>query len=157
MTTYEQLRAEIDQLRREAEAAREAEKPAVIEELRRLIALFELTAADLGLGKVPRPARPGAGRKAPKTAYGRISKGLPRYRDPASGLTWTGVGRRPQWILQATDRESLRIDAGSREEPGAGTNLAEVPARAPGASGNLAPAGGTAPRPRPDAHGGEGR
>ncbi|SDX50722.1 DNA-binding protein H-NS [Allgaiera indica] len=29
------------------------------------------------------------------------SKGEPRYRDPETGSTWTGRGRKPKWLLEA--------------------------------------------------------
>lgn len=29
----------------------------------------------------------------------RVSVGVPKYRDPATGKTWTGRGRPPAWFL----------------------------------------------------------
>lgn len=34
----------------------------------------------------------------------------PKYRDPATGATWTGRGKPPKWI-EGRDRESLLIPA----------------------------------------------
>lgn len=38
-----------------------------------------------------------AGGKSKKSA----SKGEARYRDPATGSTWTGRGRKPKWLIEA--------------------------------------------------------
>jgi hypothetical protein len=35
-----------------------------------------------------------------------------QYRDPASGATWSGRGRAPQWIANAKDRARFRIEGG---------------------------------------------
>jgi DNA-binding protein H-NS len=45
-----------------------------------------------------------AARKGPQPAL---------YRDPVSGLTWSGFGRAPGWITSAKDRSALLIDKGS--------------------------------------------
>lgn len=49
------------------------------------------------------PAPPG-----PKKAAGQ-RESLPLYRNPASGKTWSGRGRAPDWIASATNRESFRV------------------------------------------------
>ncbi|MFP3560644.1 H-NS family nucleoid-associated regulatory protein, partial [Paraburkholderia sp. SIMBA_049] len=33
----------------------------------------------------------------------------PKYRDPVSGLTWSGQGRAPAWIANVKKREKLLI------------------------------------------------
>jgi DNA-binding protein H-NS len=45
-----------------------------------------------------------AARKGPQPA---------RYRDPVSGLTWSGFARAPAWIANAKDRSAFLIDKGS--------------------------------------------
>ena len=43
----------------------------------------------------------GNGRKAKKTSV----KGVPKYAHPKDpSITWTGKGRRPQWIVDAMDK-----------------------------------------------------
>ena len=37
--------------------------------------------------------------------------GVPKYRDPASGKTWTGRGKPPLWIAGAKNRDSFLISA----------------------------------------------
>ncbi|WP_425102650.1 H-NS family nucleoid-associated regulatory protein [Burkholderia ambifaria] len=39
---------------------------------------------------------------------------IPRYRDPASGATWTGRGRRPRWF-DAQEAERFRIKSPATE------------------------------------------
>jgi len=56
----------------------------------------------------------------------------PKYRDPATGATWTGRGLPPAWIASAKDRSKFLIDA-----PVAGTKPA---------SGKRAPTKGVAAR-----------
>jgi len=45
--------------------------------------------------------------------------GVAKYQDPASGKTWTGMGKPPAWIAGAADRSAFLIGASS-EAPVAG-------------------------------------
>ncbi|ETX29941.1 H-NS family nucleoid-associated regulatory protein [Roseivivax isoporae] len=37
-------------------------------------------------------------------ADGKAGKGIPRYRNPADpAQTWTGRGRKPNWVIEALD------------------------------------------------------
>ena len=58
--------------------ARAAELPAVIAAVKAEIELWGITPNDL-FGKAKRPV-------------------APKYRDPATGATWSGRGRAPRWI-----------------------------------------------------------
>lgn len=49
-------------------------------------------------------------RKTRNTAGQKVA---PKYRDPASGETWTGRGKPPRWISEAADRESFAIKPGT--------------------------------------------
>lgn len=51
--------------------------------------------------------RGSAGRK--KTAKANGKKVPAKYRDPKSGVTWTGRGRAPAWIAAAADRSAFLI------------------------------------------------
>jgi len=80
---------QIAQLRKQAEELRNQERAGVIEELRRKIAEFGLTAADLKLTGRGKRSTPVAGKSAPK------------YRSP-TGETWSGGrGRKPRWVTEA--------------------------------------------------------
>ena len=114
MPTYRELQDQIDKLQREAAAARREEVGSAIREIKKKIAEFGLTAADIGLappamegGKRGRKAgakeaaaaaeKKGRGRKARKAGAGAGKKVAPKYRGP-NGETWTGRGRKPAWV-----------------------------------------------------------
>jgi len=78
--TLLQQRAELDA---QIAATLKTEKAAAISQARALAAEFGLTAADVF---------PASGKAA-------TSLGQPKYRDPATGVTWTGRGKPPNWIL----------------------------------------------------------
>jgi len=83
---------QIAQLRKQAEALRNQERAGVIEELRRKIAEYGISAADLKL-----TTRGGAKRSAPAAA----PKNAAKYRSP-TGETWSGGrGRKPRWVTEA--------------------------------------------------------
>jgi len=68
-------------------------------------------ASRTGMGQSPssRSARKTAGRRG--TAINRRkSIGVPKYRDPASGKTWTGQGKPPNWIKDVSDRTPYLIE-----------------------------------------------
>lgn len=73
--------------------ARRAERASVIAQIKSLMAEHDLSVADLG-GKLVGTKSGGkssqAGRKVP-----------PKYRNPASGETWTGRGLQPKWVQAA--------------------------------------------------------
>ena len=84
---------QIAQLRKQAEDLRNQERAGVIEELRKKIAEFGLTASDLKLGGRGPAAKRSAGAVAPKAAA--------KYRGP-TGETWSGGrGRKPRWVTEA--------------------------------------------------------
>jgi DNA-binding protein H-NS len=93
MTDYPTLlarKAELEALIATAQAERKAEG---IAQARELIGEYGLTAADIF---------PAPGKKAKGTV------GAPKYRDPATGATWTGRGKPPNWI-NGKDRAQLMI------------------------------------------------
>lgn len=87
MATYKELQAQLAALSEQAEAARLAESQAVIDEIRAKVAEYGLTKNDI-FGRARRATR------TDKTAP------VPKYRDPATGATWSGRGRAPAWINQ---------------------------------------------------------
>lgn len=98
MATYKELQAELALLHARAEEARLAEKAEALGAIRALIIEYRLLPADLGLG-------PGAASSAPRTAV----PVAPKYRDEATGATWSGRGRTPRW-LDGKDRAAFAID-----------------------------------------------
>jgi len=83
MASYKELKAKAEDLLRQAEAARMAETATVISEIKTRMAEYGITLADLGGGAKRASARAGAGVK---------------YRNPATGATWSGRGRPPHWL-----------------------------------------------------------
>lgn len=86
----EKQQAELDKALLEA---RRSARAGVIAQVKALMAEHDLTMADLG-------GKGGAGKAAGKSAQaGR--KVAPKYRNPATGETWTGRGLKPKWIQAA--------------------------------------------------------
>ena len=109
MTTYREYQNQIEDLQRKAATARKEEIGTTIRDMKKKIAEFGLTAADLGLvaaapvkravksaDKTAAPAGPG--RKKRRSTAGK--KVAPKYRGPA-GEQWTGRGRQPGWVVAA--------------------------------------------------------
>jgi len=79
-------------LRKQAEELRNHERAGVIEEVRRKIAEYGLSASDLKLA-----ARGGRRNAAPVAS----AKAAAKYRSP-TGETWSGGrGRKPRWVTEA--------------------------------------------------------
>lgn len=90
MATYQELLAQKADLEKQIENARKQELTDAIAQIRSLMSQYGLTIADLG-GKA-------GGGKASAT---KGSKVAPKYRNQATGETWTGRGRQPKWVEQA--------------------------------------------------------
>jgi DNA-binding protein H-NS len=105
MKTYMAVKSEIARLEKQAEALRKGELKQVIGRIRKAIAEYGLTAADLGFGRAAAAPKKAAPRRASRSA------GVAKYRDPATLQTWTGHGRPPAWIANAKNRDDYLIDA----------------------------------------------
>ena len=82
---------QIAQLRKQAEELRNQERAGVIEEVRKKIAEYGLTASDLKL-----TARGGR-----RNVVAAPAKAVAKYRSP-TGETWSGGrGRKPRWVTEA--------------------------------------------------------
>ena len=84
MSSYKQLSAQIAALMQQAEAARKREVVGVIAEIKEKMAEFGITAADLS----------STGSRIPRKGITVAAK----YRNPATGETWTGRGKPPRWM-----------------------------------------------------------
>lgn len=87
MSSYQEILSQIEDLKRKAEDVRQQEMAGAIAEIKRLMSQFGISSDDLGF----------TGRGAAKGK----SRGIvaAKYRDPVSGKTWTGRGRRPAWVV----------------------------------------------------------
>lgn len=112
--TLAQIHAEIERLKVEADAIREKEVAGVIARIREAITHYELTPADL-FGATTKASTKRAGKKAaakkaaPKAKLARQAS-APKYRDEATGKTWTGVGKRPGWFKAALEAGKTAAD-----------------------------------------------
>ena len=102
-TTYEQIKAQIADLERQASDVRRQEIKDAVSTVRELIQKHSLSLHDIGeklFGK------PGAGRSAKASG----PKSAPKFKDPKSGKTWTGRGKPPNWIVGIANRDPFLID-----------------------------------------------
>jgi len=95
--TYKELLAQLKALEAQTEEARKPELADTVAKVRELIDQYGLTAED-----VFPPARKKGGTTSSTVA--------PKYRDPATGATWTGRGKAPKWIA-GQDKEKFAIPA----------------------------------------------
>lgn len=101
MPTLNQLQKQIAKLESQANQIKKKEAGAVIARIKEAIAVYGLTAADLGLSaKGPKATASKAGRKAAAKKSRKTKGGKVKFHDD-NGNTWTGHGRRPQWFLDA--------------------------------------------------------
>ncbi len=84
MATYKELKAQAEALLKQAEAARRAEIAAVVAEIQAKMKEYGITLADLK-----------GGAKKTKAHAAVVAK----YRNPASGDSWSGRGRAPKWLV----------------------------------------------------------
>ena len=98
MASYQEILNQIQSLQKQAEEVRKQEMASAIAEIKQIMAQYEITPADLGFG-----VRAGKVKaKRPAVAA--------KYRDPASGKTWNGRGRRPAWVV-ALEAEGKSLEA----------------------------------------------
>ncbi|MEN2385728.1 H-NS histone family protein [Comamonas sp. A7-5] len=91
--SYKELLAQREALEQQIAAARKAEVAGAVQEIRSLIDAFGLTQDDVF---------PPAKQKRETASV------APKYRDPATGQTWTGRGKPPAWIKDQ-DRSKFEI------------------------------------------------
>lgn len=95
MSNYKELLKQREALEKQINEARQNEMANAIAKVRALIEEYALT---------PQEVFPAS--RARSTASG--TKVAPKYRDPATGQTWTGRGKAPKWI-QNQDRAAFAI------------------------------------------------
>ena len=83
MTTYKELKAQAEALLKQAEVARRAEIASVVAEIQARMKEYGITLDDLKGGARKTKARAAVAAK---------------YRNPASGESWSGRGRAPRWL-----------------------------------------------------------
>ena len=99
METYHTVMVKVANLQKKAKALLDAEKVRVLVEMRKIIDLYDIQTNELFPDG---PAAPGALR-ARKTKASKKVVLKPKYRDPATGKTWNGHGKRPFWLGKNAD------------------------------------------------------
>ena len=89
MATLQELIAQKDALEREIERTRNQDRSEAIAKVRSLMEQYGLTAADL------------SARGAPKPRGGKGNKVAAKYRNTATGESWSGRGLQPRWLKAA--------------------------------------------------------
>jgi DNA-binding protein H-NS len=97
MSSYKELLAQREKLEKQIEEAKSKEFDEVIADIKQKMSDYGITPADLGAGRV----------KYSKSGKPRAGV-APKYRDPATGSTWSGRGKPPKWIA-GQDREGFLI------------------------------------------------
>lgn len=88
MATLSELLAQKAELERQIAETQRAERAAAIAQVRELMSQHGLTLADIGV-------------RAANVAAPVRSKVPAKYRDPATGQTWSGRGLQPNWLKAA--------------------------------------------------------
>ena len=99
MTSYKELLKQREALEQQISEARRRELSDAVAQVRQLVAEYGLTAQDIF------PAGKLSGKARSSTAGSKVA---PKYRDPATGQTWTGRGKAPKWI-DGQDRTKFLI------------------------------------------------
>lgn len=93
MATYKELKAQAEALLQQAETARRAEIAAVVAEIQARMKEYGITLDDLKGGA--------------KKAKSR-SDVAAKYRNPATGESWSGRGRAPRWMADELAKGRVR-------------------------------------------------
>ena len=86
MPSLKELIAQKEALEKQIELTRELDRSATIEKVRALMLEYGLTVSDL------------SARKARKSSGAKVAA---KYRDKATGDTWSGRGLQPKWLKAA--------------------------------------------------------
>ncbi|APY96263.1 H-NS histone family protein [Burkholderia pseudomallei] len=98
MATYEELKAQLDALNKEAEAAKAREISTALSQIRETVLRYEIRPDQI----FPQWTR----LRSPDKRRGPLP---PKYRNPMTGETWCGRGRAPKW-MSGSPREAFLID-----------------------------------------------
>jgi len=96
MSSLKDLLQQREQLNAQIEQARQSELSEALAKVHAVIQEYGLTQQDIS---------PPSGRRSSRAAGSKVP---PKYRDPATGATWTGRGKPPKWI-EGKDRSAYLI------------------------------------------------
>jgi DNA-binding protein H-NS len=109
--TLKSLLKQQEELAEKIDALRAESKGKGIEQIKTIMDELGITASDLGFYDVDHLPQ---GKQGPRTFKQRKAAAPiePKYRDPATGNTWSGRGKPPRWLQG--DRDAYLI---GREQP----------------------------------------
>lgn len=114
--SLDKVLAQIEQLQRQADALRKKEIAGVVARIQEAIEHYNLTPEEL-FGSSGSRGRTSEGRNGGRA--GRRKAGTAKYQGP-EGQTWTGVGKRPRWFVEALESgksaDDLLVKAASPSE-----------------------------------------
>ena len=123
MATLAAIQKQIADLQKKADAIRHSEVAAAVAQIKSLVERYGLSAADVGLaGKAAKSLKSRAKTSAVKPT------GVPKYQDPKTGKTWTGVGKPPSWIAGKKNRDAFLINAAESNPTAAAEPATKRPA-----------------------------
>lgn len=100
LSEKEKIEKEIQRLKDDARALVERHRGPALESILRAMSEYDISPEDVATAY--RNANKGARRGA------RTQTVAPKYRDPASGKTWSGRGRTPRWLTTAEEQGHSR-------------------------------------------------
>ena len=89
MASLQELIAQKDALEQEIERTRQKDRSEAIAKIKAMMSEYGLSTADLSV------------KTAPKTRGGAGKKVAAKYRNTATGETWSGRGLQPKWLKAA--------------------------------------------------------
>ena len=89
MASLKELIAQKEALELEIAKTKQRDRSEAIAKVRALMDEYGLTAADLSV------------KRGPKSRAGKGNKVAPKYRNAATGETWSGRGLQPKWLKAA--------------------------------------------------------
>ena len=136
------IKQQIAALEAKAERIAADEMKSSVSRVRSLMEALGVTLEHLGahVTKTVKRAKSAAiGKKS--SAAKRSGAGAARYRDPATGATWSGFGRAPRWIASAANRDDYLVNkvapakaakSAVKKPPAAGKGVASAAKRIAG-------------------------
>jgi DNA-binding protein H-NS len=94
--TIEQLRAQYEELERKINEKQKSERKGVLDQIVKVMRDYSVPIEDVIEALGSKVKRQGVKAKA-------------KYKDPNSDATWSGRGKAPKWIVDATDRTPFEI------------------------------------------------
>jgi DNA-binding protein H-NS len=109
MPSYSEIVQQISELQKQADRQRKEEYASVLKTIKKQISEYGITPEELGFSAGVAGVKRGRklnvkASKVRKPRAKRASTGIkvaPKYKDPATGGTWTGRGKMPKWVSAA--------------------------------------------------------